>query len=115
MKKLFIFSVLVVVFVGFTVSGCGGKKDNKSSEKDIKTFTVNGDPWDISGTNITKLYPKGTTITTFEPTIVVSEKASVSPTGPQDFSNEKTVTYTVKAEDGSTKPYTAKATVSTTP
>ncbi len=48
--------------------------------------------------------PSGTDITALTPSIAISEKASVSPTGAQDFSSP--VTYTVTAEDGSKATYT---------
>ncbi|MRI00781.1 DUF5018 domain-containing protein [Kriegella sp. EG-1] len=52
----------------------------------------------------------GTDITALTPTVIVSAKASVSPTGAQDFTSP--VTYTVTAEDGTTAAYTVSATVS---
>lgn len=42
-------------------------------------------------------------LTSLKPSIAVSEKATISPSGIQDFS--KTVTYTVVAEDGSRSEY----------
>jgi len=113
MKKLFIFSVLVVVFVGF--SSCGGTKDNLSSEKDILSFKVGSNTWQLSGTQFSFSYDKGTEIGNLSPSIEISPKATVKPASgeSQDFSNEKAVTYTVTAEDGSTKTYTAKAIVKT--
>jgi len=112
MKKLFIFSALLVVFVGFTACGGGGGTE-KSSEKDILSFKVDGVPWDINPNtrNITKEYPKGTTNLNFVPTIEFSPKATVEPKSgvSKDFSTDQT--YTVTAEDGSTKEYKATATV----
>src|SRR5690606_17310475 len=48
-------------------------------------------------------------ITSLVPTIKVSEKATVSPEGVQDFSSE--VTYTVTAEDGTKAEYIATVTI----
>jgi hypothetical protein len=65
-------------------------------------------------TSITASFAKGSEIGHLAPIIEVSKGASVSPNSGdvQDFSSDKTVTYTVTAEDGvSTKIYTAKATV----
>lgn len=48
-------------------------------------------------------------LTALVPTIEVSEKATVTPASgvAQDFSNGKTVTYTVTAENGTTVEYVA--------
>ena len=92
------------------------KKDDKSKECNIETFTVNDETWNIVGSNITKTYAKGTSVNSLTPVIGVSKGATwtSSPQGPSyDFSDGKTVTFTVKAEDGkATKSYTAKVTVS---
>ena len=112
MKKSFIISVLLVALVaGF--SSC--KKDDKSKACDITLFKVGNDAWNVSGTSISWIYPKGTEVSNLIPTIEVSAGARVNPESgkAQDFSSA--VTYTVTAEDGkTTKIYTAKATVSTT-
>jgi hypothetical protein len=114
MKKLFV-TVAVVLVAGISCQSCKKKKDEaKSSTCEMISFKVGDDEWTKSGTTFTFTYPKGTVVTSLTPTIVVSEKATVSPTGAQDFTNS--VTYTVTAEDGTTKKtYTATATVSTVP
>ena len=113
MKKVFIFSALVLVFATF--AACK-KTDNKSAECDVKTFTVDGKPWQIEGLNITGSYEKGAGVGSLTPSIVVSEGAkwvSTPTNAPYDFSNEKTVKFTVTAENGKTnKTYTARAMVS---
>jgi hypothetical protein len=53
--------------------------------------------------------PEGTDITALSPTIEVSQKATVSPTGAKDFTAP--VKYTVTAEDGSTADYQATVNV----
>jgi len=109
MKKLFIFSVLVVVFVGF--STCSSSKE--SSDTGIKSFKVDGVEWRPGGgVDFTNAYSKGTTIGNLNPSIELSHpKASYEPKGAVDFSGEKTVTFKVTAENGDIKNYTAKATV----
>ena len=111
MKKLFIFSVLVIVAAGFM--SC---KKEKSSEKDIIEFWVGDVQYNINGTNIYHLYPKrskdvwtGWVSMPVAPKIALSPKADIKPskTDPQNFENE--VVYTVTAEDGSTKIYKVKA------
>jgi hypothetical protein len=81
-----------------------------STEAKITAFTVGGEAWAISGTTITYTYPANTDVTNLTPVIVVSTGATVDLTGAQNFSQD--VTYTVTAEDGTTKQtYIAKATV----
>jgi len=111
MKNVIIISVIVALFAGF--ASC--KKDNQSSACDIISFTVGDKPWDVAGTNVTASYPKGTNVGNLAPVIVVSDKATVNPKSgvAQDFSNDKAVTYTVTAENGKNKTYTARATVLT--
>jgi hypothetical protein len=114
MKKLFV-AVVVVLIAGMAFSACKKKKDEaKSSACEMISFKVGDDTWTKKDNSFTFTYPKGTVVTSLTPTIVVSDKATVSPTGAQDFTNS--VTYTVTAEDGTTKKtYTATATVSTVP
>ena len=67
--------------------------------------------WTINDTRITGLYPAGTDLSDITPIVIVSVKASVNPKAGEkaDFSNEKEVTYTVTAEDGTQKIYKAQA------
>ena len=104
------FSVVVALFAGF--ASC--KKDSQSSACEIITFKVGDKTWDVVGTNVTATYPKGSNVSSLSPVIEVSEKATVSPKSgvTQDFSNDKAVSYVVTAENGKTKTYTARATVS---
>jgi len=85
----------------------------KSSECDILEFIdeVNSMNWEINGTSITASYPAGTDLCSIAPVITVSEKASISPQSGEkmDFSNEKIITYTVTAEDGTLKNFKAQA------
>ena len=84
----------------------------KSSEKDITAFTI---PNQVGGTTIGSdtvfiTMPYGTALSALTPSITVSEYASVSPASgaQQDFTNP--VTYTVTAQDASTKDYTVTVT-----
>lgn len=116
MRTKFLLIALVAVIIG--LGACGGGGDDASSEKDIVSFTTTDTDgtvrtWDISGTNISTSYAKGTVVGTLAPVVVVSDKASVNPaSGTPSDKFEQGVAYTVTAEDGSTKVYTAKATVS---
>ena len=105
---------LVVTFLFATSCGVRVLHYNSSvlsSEKNIVEFSL----IDVAGTigegDITVLLPYGTNTSALEPTIVVSDKATVSPGSmePQDFKDS--VLYTVTAEDGSTKEYTVTATI----
>ena len=110
MKNLVIISVLAALFAGF--ASCSGT-DNQSSACDVISFKVGDKTWDISGTNITATYPKGTNVSNLAPVIEVSEKATVEPKSgvAKDFSDNQAVSYTVTAENGKTKTYTARAAV----
>ena len=115
MKTKLYIVVFLTALIGF--GACGSKdKEKKSKECDIVSFKVGNDPWSLSGDTYSFVYCKGTSLTGLNPTIVVSDKAKISPSGAQDFSDGKEVTYTVTAEDGkTTKTYTAKASNNTTP
>ncbi|MEZ0608527.1 PQQ-binding-like beta-propeller repeat protein [Fibrella sp. WM1] len=106
----------LVLLLGL-VTAC--KKDPdpvaKNSAKAITSFTFGSlSPAvvaTVSGNTITGTLPLGTSLSSLAPTIVVSDKATVSPASgvAQDFS--KPVVYTVTAEDGSTQAYTATMSV----
>lgn len=80
-----------------------------SSAKDITAFSIVSPVVDatISVTNIIIMLPFGTDVTALTPVITVSDYATVSPASGvvQNFTSP--VTYTVTAEDGTTKIYTA--------
>jgi len=87
------------------------KNEENSTECDVISFRDNDNLWNIDELNIEGIYSLDSDISAISPTIVVSEKATISPASGelQDFSDGKTVTYTVTAEDGVTKKvYTAK-------
>ena len=103
--------IVCSLIVGIIVScSGGGNNTTKSSEKDITEFSIEGTAGVISGTNISITMAYGTSVTSLIPTIKISDKASVSPASgvAQDFTSP--VTYTVTAEDGSTKVYIATVT-----
>ncbi|UOB16140.1 leucine-rich repeat domain-containing protein [Abyssalbus ytuae] len=81
-------------------------KDNESLGQDDIPATI-----DAENNTITATLPKSTDPTALVPDIVLSENATISPTGPQDFSNKKKVIYTVTAEDGTKTTYTVEAEV----
>ncbi len=86
----------------------------KSSEKAISSFTFNSlNPivaGKIDGANITVAVPAQYDIAKLAPTVVTSDKTTITPESgtTQDFS--KPVTYTVTAEDATTKTYTVVVT-----
>ncbi|MDR0488030.1 MAG: DUF5018 domain-containing protein [Propionibacteriaceae bacterium] len=81
-----------------------------SATKEITSLTIGEVAGVITGTTIAVTVPTRTDVTSVVPTIV-HNGASISPTGAQDFT--KPVTYTVTAEDGSTKAYVVTVTVAT--
>ncbi|MCG8385246.1 MAG: DUF5018 domain-containing protein [Cytophagales bacterium] len=100
-------------------AACGDDDDDNgeplSDAKEILSFVfadltpaVQGN---INGTAITAMVPFGTDVTALEPTVTISQEATVSPASgqAQDFSSP--VTYTVTAEDGSEATYTVTVNV----
>lgn len=116
MKNLLLTIALVAVVIG--LGACGGEESPKSSECEITSFTVSGVTYEINGTSITYKYNKSAPNTwdnlptwKVTPQIVYSENATIDPqpSVEQNF-EESAVTYTVTAEDGTTKKtYTVKA------
>lgn len=84
-----------------------------NAEKDILTFnlTTPAVTGVIAGNKITLFLPAGTDITALVPTITVSPEATVSPASgiAQNFTTPKT--YTVTAQNGTTKVYTVSVDV----
>jgi hypothetical protein len=94
------------------LGACGGD-DPKSSECEILTFTVDGVAYSINGTSITHKYDKiapdtyqGMPTWPVAPQITYSEKATIDPLPSVAKNFEEGATYTVTAEDGTTKTYT---------
>jgi hypothetical protein len=83
-----------------------------SSECKITMFSVDGQPWEIEGTSIFKVYSASVQETEFRPEITLSEGATIDPPldKPQNFFVPEGVTYTVTAEDTvTTQTYVARA------
>jgi hypothetical protein len=96
------------------MSSC--KKEELSSKKEVLSFIFEASKnaqldrifmGDINGTNISAEVTFGATITTLIPSIEISPRATLSPAAgiPTDFSGP--VTYTVTAEDGTSKTFIA--------
>lgn len=84
----------------------------KSSEKDIKSFVINHVSGVINGTDIKVTLPADTDLKTLSPVITLSDKADCLPKSGMVIDFTKPVTYTVVAEDQSTKKYTVTVVVS---
>ena len=80
------------------------------SAKDLTRFTVLGVEGAISGTNISLTVPFGTDVTSLTPTVAITG-ASVSPASgvPHNFTTP--ATYTVTADDMTTRAYTVTVSV----
>ncbi len=65
----------------------------------------------VEETQVILKVPEGTDVRSLVPTIVISPKATITPSlgEAQDFSNHKTIIYTVTSEDGSSKGFYAVA------
>ncbi len=113
----------VVETITLTATSSGGKTGtsasitfNPSSAKDILSFTFpTYGAAVISGTNITKTLPFGSTVTSLAPTYTVSGGATGDPVSgsTRDFTTPQT--YTITALDSSTKVYTVTVTVAPQP
>ncbi len=106
-------------FVSILIFGCSSDDDDPvvlDTNKQITSFQfTESDNSDIKvdvigvidqpNASIILKVPSGTVVTALKPTIITSEKASVTPSSKetQDFSNP--VTYVVTAEDGSKQSY----------
>jgi hypothetical protein len=120
MKDLLKFNPLIVFISFILLFSCGDDAPAptpKSSEKIITAFKFSTVTPEAIGFithpdgRIQITVPEGTDITKLIPTITVSEKATVSPASgvAQDFTGGPT--YTVTAEDGSSKAYRIEVTV----
>ncbi|HOD35390.1 MAG TPA: beta-propeller fold lactonase family protein [Syntrophales bacterium] len=116
MKNLSIFKILstvCLVLLFLACGGGGGGGHHTPISKDITSFTISAIPGSNTtiGTNtITVQVPFGTDVTALEPTIV-HNGATIDPASgvAQDFSGGP-VTYTVTAQNGSTKVYAVTVT-----
>ncbi|GHV78682.1 hypothetical protein AGMMS49944_04730 [Spirochaetia bacterium] len=112
-KNGFVFGFLAIGACIALITACEQQTDPKpgSGEKAITAFVIGSEQAEINGTVITVTLPHGTIADNLAPLITVSEKASVSPASgvARDFSDS--VTYTVTAEDGTTKVYIVIVTI----
>ena len=118
----FMLVVLLVVF-----ASCSNDSEDpspnppatKSGAKSIISFKFSALNPEVGGAfieaekKITLTVPNGTDVTALVPTIVVSEKATISPATAVAQNFTSPVEYTVTAEDGTTQKYTVTVTVST--
>ncbi|MCX6878074.1 MAG: autotransporter-associated beta strand repeat-containing protein [Verrucomicrobia bacterium] len=91
--------------------------DTSPSAKDLLSFAWNGNTGVIDeiGQTVVLYVPHATDVTTINPTCTVSATASVSPASSANAGfthSNTTVTYTVKAQDNSTKDYQVTVIVS---
>ena len=105
LKKLVKISTVIIVAGLFS---CGG---GDPDSKYILSFLIDDQVGIVSETEVLVVMPYGSDLTSLTPTITLPEGNTVSPESgvAQDFTNP--VTYTVTAEDDSTKEYTVTAKV----
>lgn len=98
------FTVIMVA----SLFSCGGSDPDS---KYILSFLIDDQVGIVSETEVLVVMPYGSDLTSLTPTITLSEGNTVSPESAvaQDFTNP--VTYTVTAEDDSTKEYSVTAKV----
>ena len=87
----------------------------KNTAKDITKFTMAGIDGTIGPNTVTLTVPYGTDVTALAPTTITITGVSVSPGVGQTQDFTIPVTYTVTADDGSTKAYTVTVTVALNP
>lgn len=109
MKQIILFTILIAVLF----SAC--EKDTEySDQKEITSFTfadaISATINETDGT-ITAELPFGTNIKALTPSIVISTGAKVSPASDVATDFTKPVTYTLTAEDGTTRTYVVTVTV----
>lgn len=123
MNRRFLFLALVLVVGGVLVSSCQ-KEDPLSDKKEVLSFIFEASKnaeldhnvlGAVSGSAITADLPFAVNPANLIPSIEVSPNAVISPTPGivTDFSAP--VSYTVTAEDGSTKDFTVSVTVAPAP
>ncbi len=115
MKKTYsiILSLFVVALSAFSCSSDDDSTPPQSSLAEITNFTLDFEglntedvDYDL-GTDISVRVPFGTSLTGVIPTISVSDQATISPASGQsvDFVDGEPKSFTVTAEDGTTKEY----------
>ncbi len=114
-RKYLLLALLLVPGVAF-LSSC--QKEELSGKKEILALifeaSKNADfqknvVAHIEGTEVTAEVPFATVLTTLIPTIEISPRASISPVSGVTTDFSAPVTYTVTAEDGTTKTFTVEA------
>ena len=113
--NVFIYCLLVLFMAGCSKDDAPATQEIiKSAENELISFTFlasqNTDietdvsaNINITSNTITVNLPSDTPVTALTPSITVSPKATINPKGIQDFTDA--VTYTVTAEDGTTRSY----------
>lgn len=93
--------------------GCTWSKTSETEGPTITGFVINGTSGTISQSagTIKITMPYGTDLTSLKPEITLQNAVSVSPASGTAVNLSSPVTYTVTAEDGTTKTYTVTATV----
>jgi len=122
MKRRLIVLALVLVFGGVFLSSC--QKEELSSKKEVLSFIFEASKnveldrniiSVISGSEITANVPFGTDVTNLIPTFEVSPKAIINAVEGQSTDFSSPVSYTVSAEDGTTKTFTTLVVVASAP
>ena len=112
MKTRFFVIVLLAAVVGF--GAC--KKEKKSNKCELLEITIGGQSIGKNGTTFFHVFPKTNANTwgTWNGGNIgasdykISDKASITPDPKSSLNYEAGVTFTVTAEDGTTKPFTVQ-------
>ncbi|MDR0597214.1 MAG: hypothetical protein LBG14_01760 [Treponema sp.] len=105
-------AIAVAAIATLALLSCVSPTDTgQSGENHILTFTINGRDAGINHDTgrVTVVLPAETDVSSLAPTIAVSDKATVSPGSGAARNFTEPVSYTVTAENGDTRIYTAAA------
>ncbi len=123
MVRKVVFLALLLMTGGLILSSCT-KEEELSSKKEILSFVFEASKnteleqniiGSVTGTEVALDVPFGTGISQLIPTIEVSPGAVISPASGVATSFADPVTYTVTAEDGSTKQFSTAVAVAPAP
>ena len=122
MVRKIAFLALFLLAGAVFMSSC--KKEELSSKKEILSFIFDASknaqldrnfPGDINGTSISAEVAFGADVTQLVPSIEISPRAALSPAAGQTTDFTGPVVYTVTAEDGTTKTFTANVATAAAP
>lgn len=96
-----------IIYPLITLASCSESDENKSTEKELLNFKIENVNCVIQN-NVIKIHIDSDMPTVYAPRIEVSPKAKIKPASGEQVDLKNPITYTVTAEDGSSKVYTTE-------